>query len=190
MSTPENETANPGGQPDSGQPQVNPKEEDRRAAYQQLCTSYHAIDDFRAKLLGFLPLATGTGIFLLLNNLTGEVQNFLGPIGAFGFVITLGLFSYELFGVAKCAALITAGKKMENDLRVDGHFLTRPNAIAGVINEPFAAGIIYSAVLAAWMYLALVFTWPPAAFPVPMLVFVVGLAGSVLYDRRLKKKQS
>jgi hypothetical protein len=35
-----------------------------KAAYQELCHSYRAIDDFRAKLLGFLPLATGTGIFL------------------------------------------------------------------------------------------------------------------------------
>jgi hypothetical protein len=25
-------------------------------AYEQLCSSYRAIDDFRAKLLGFLPL--------------------------------------------------------------------------------------------------------------------------------------
>jgi hypothetical protein len=29
------------------------------AAYEELCTSYRAIDDFRAKLLGFLPLVTG-----------------------------------------------------------------------------------------------------------------------------------
>jgi hypothetical protein len=35
------------------------------AAYNQLCTSYHAIDDFRAKLLGFLPLVTGGGLVLL-----------------------------------------------------------------------------------------------------------------------------
>lgn len=32
-----------------------------KAAYQELCSSYHAIDDFRAKLLGFLPLATAGG---------------------------------------------------------------------------------------------------------------------------------
>jgi len=35
-----------------------------KTAYETLCTRYHAIDDFRGKLLGFLPLATG-GIFLL-----------------------------------------------------------------------------------------------------------------------------
>ena len=28
------------------------------AAYSEVCKSYHAIDDFRMKLLGFLPLAS------------------------------------------------------------------------------------------------------------------------------------
>ena len=36
--------------------------------YQQLCTTYHAIDDIRTKLLGLLPLATGGGIFLLVGD--------------------------------------------------------------------------------------------------------------------------
>jgi hypothetical protein len=30
--------------------------------YQELCKSYLAIEDFRAKLLGFLPVVTGAGI--------------------------------------------------------------------------------------------------------------------------------
>ena len=34
------------------------KQEGKLKAYEELCTSYRAIDDFRAKLLGFLPLAT------------------------------------------------------------------------------------------------------------------------------------
>ena len=35
------------------------------AAYSEVCKSYHAIDDFRMKLLGALPLASLVGIFLL-----------------------------------------------------------------------------------------------------------------------------
>jgi hypothetical protein len=35
-------------------------------AYTQLNNRYAEITDFRAKLLGLLPLATGTGAFLLL----------------------------------------------------------------------------------------------------------------------------
>src|SRR5262245_52451493 len=76
-------------------------------SYQQICTSYHAIDDFSAKLLALLPSATGTGIFLLLNkDVTNvEVKPFFGPIGIFGFAITLGLFANEIYGIKKCHAL-------------------------------------------------------------------------------------
>jgi hypothetical protein len=39
-----------------------------RAAYEEISRSHLAITDFRGKLLGLLPLATGVGIFLLLDN--------------------------------------------------------------------------------------------------------------------------
>ena len=39
--------------------------ENVRTVYREPCTSYRAIDDFRMKLLGLLPLATGAGIFLV-----------------------------------------------------------------------------------------------------------------------------
>jgi hypothetical protein len=35
-------------------PMVN--EDVLKVAYTEVCNSYHSIDDFRAKLLGFLPL--------------------------------------------------------------------------------------------------------------------------------------
>src|SRR2546423_10814248 len=70
------------------------------AAYQEVCTSYHALEDFRTKLLGFLPLASGAGIFFLLNDpfLQPDKQNFLKPflfpIGLVGAIVTLGLLIY------------------------------------------------------------------------------------------------
>src|SRR5438270_14038293 len=93
--------------------------DEKLRAYEQLCISYRAIDDFRAKLLGFLPLASAGGAFLLLNDVFVNAekikfaQQFLKPIGLFGFVVTLGLFSYELYGIRKCHALIEAGKHFE-----------------------------------------------------------------------------
>jgi len=83
------------------------------AAYGRVCESYQAIDDFRMKLLGLLPVATGTGVFLLLNDnvpvlgtkasqgQSESLASLLAAIGAFGTVFTLGLFSYELFGIKK-----------------------------------------------------------------------------------------
>jgi len=126
--------------------------------YEQLCNSYRSIDDFRAKLLGFLPLATGTGVFLLVTDQAKIkfIQPLFRPIGAFGFIVTLGLFFYELYGIKKCTYLIRAGIELENDLRIkDGQFTKRPPGVALLINEPLAAGVIYPAVLAAWTFLLL-----------------------------------
>ncbi len=163
------------------------KNENLKAVYEQLCDSYRAIDDFRTKLLGFLPLATGGGIFLLLGPLSNQTQRYLGPIGAFGVAITFGLFCYELYGIKKCTHLIAAGMQIEGQLGIDGQFIKRPPGVAGFIDEPFAAGIIYPAVGAAWMFLALPFprpqdaAWPPYALWIAIVVFLVGLAVSVFY---------
>ena len=126
--------------------------------YKELCSSYRAIDDFRSKLLGFLPLATGTGIFLLFSdkvNLCGRYE-YLIPVGLFGIIITLGLFAFELFGIKKCGALIKAGKELESKLgcKEHGQFKNRPDLKEPPdelppieLNEPFASVIIYPAVL-------------------------------------------
>src|SRR5688500_4576176 len=97
--------------------------------YQQICDSYRAIDDFRAKLLGFLPLVSGGGIFFLLSDpLSKEL---MGAIGAFEAVITLGLFTYEIYGIEKCTALIKAGQDLESASKFEGQFLSRPTGILG-----------------------------------------------------------
>jgi len=167
----------------------NEENKNLRTAYQQICDNYRAIDDFRAKLLGFLPLATG-GIFLLINPLSGEhggdfTEKYLPFLGLFGVAVTLGLFCYELFGIKKCHALIEAGRQIEGRLGIGGHFLTRPRAVAGFINEPFAAGVIYPAVLAAWTYLALTTRYPKNALLIAIDVFFGGLVISLMYNLRL-----
>jgi len=155
------------------------KAENIRTVYRELCTSYRAIDDFRTKLLGFLPLATG-GLFLFIVNPEEAKQKiiepFLLPIGIFGFAIALGLFCFELYGVRKCSNLISTGKALEKQMSdIKGQFFTRPPGILGFINEPFAAGIIYPAVLAAWTYLALYHANREIACSASILVFIVGL---------------
>jgi hypothetical protein len=165
-----------------------------RTIYQELCNSYRAIDDFRAKLLGFLPLATGAGIFLLLDNAKLlDNANFKGgqvlvAAGAFGFAVTLGLFFYELYGIKKCHALINAGRILEGNLGVDaqnGQFTERPREVAGLINEPFAAGVIYPAVLAAWTFLAVSFM-PEKAPRWAIGVFIIGFTISLFFNLWLK----
>ena len=154
--------------------------------YDKLCASYQGIDTFRARLLGLLPLATGSGIFLLYSNLTAEAKEFLGPIGLFGFAITLGLFAYEVYGIRKCGALISAGIQMEGQLGIDGQFTHRPHEVFGVVNEPFASGIIYPAVLAAWAFVGSRFVLPEYAWLIALAVFLAGFGFSIGYNQWLK----
>ena len=178
---------------------------DLSKVYDQLCQSYRAIDDFRAKLLGFLPLASAGGAFLLLNDVLVNPEKskfaraFVEPLGLFGFVITLGLFFYEIYGIRKCHALIEAGKQLEYSLGItDGQFNSRPHNVLWVINEPFATGVIYPAVLAGWMFLALVFPQsasdqPPAieaALKGAIWVFVVGFLMTLIYNLALPHHES
>jgi hypothetical protein len=163
---------------------------DYKCAYEQVCTSYHAIDDFRTKLLGFLPLASGAGIFLLVGKPTdlATAEPYLHAIALFGFAVTLGLFAFEIFGIAKCARLIAVGRELERALGFApwGQFTRRPDAVLRLIDEPLASGVIYPAVLAAWVYVALLVPDAPAARARAagwaIGVFVAGLVSVVGYD--------
>jgi hypothetical protein len=171
-------------------------------AYEQLCKSHDAIDSFRSTLLGLLPAASAGGIFLLLNKdiLGGSsasttvngaaahtlLQDLLGPIGIFGFVITLGFFAYELYGIRKCHAIIFAAQGVEAQLGITGPFTTRPRELLGFINEPLAAGIIYPAVMAAWTLVGLYFTVPGGALWIAGFVFLIGFTAMLFYNICLK----
>ncbi len=167
-------------------------------AYDQLCKSYQGIDDFRAKLLGFLPLATGAGILFTIKESPSLLQSFSPPIAVFGFLITFGLFCYEIYGITKCSELIRTGKKLELALEVQGQFVSRPHGVFGLVNEPFAAGIIYPAVAASWIFVAFVRKgtsqdfqyWcqrPWIAWVISGFVFVTGFVFTLMYDRHLAK---
>ena len=97
--------------------------------------SYHAIDDFRLKLLGLLPVATGAGAFLLLsNNATAigtkgsKMSGAMAAICVSGFLFTLGLFSFELWGIKKWHYLIEARRRFERELGIRGTVLLTSRA--------------------------------------------------------------
>jgi hypothetical protein len=163
-----------------------PEHEDLRTVYQEVCNSYRFMDDLRAKLLGLLPLVSGAGIFFLLNEAFADANKrafytpFLLPIGLFGFVVTLGLFIYELHGIRRCRELIKVGKDIEEQIGIEGQFAHRYPQVTHFINTAVAAGAIYPAVLAAWTYVAFVFRWPQTALVIAAsLVFLIGLACSL-----------
>lgn len=133
------------------------------ATYSELCTSYNAIREFRAKLLGFLPLASAGGVFLLLN----AAETNIGPltlvaIGLFGCLITLGLYIYEQHNMERCHNLIRLGADWEEiGLKLKNGQFVMPlgrdgDEVAGGSQFKLAASLIYGAVFLGWLYVAVV----------------------------------
>jgi hypothetical protein len=128
--------------------QLNQPPETIRVVYQQICKNHRTIGDFRAKLLVFLPLATAVAI-PLMRLLDDKTRLFLG---IFGFLISLGLYFYEFLANLRCEHLIKTGKQLEALLAVSGPYTERPTGLVGFVNEAYLARVIYSVVLAAWIY--------------------------------------
>jgi hypothetical protein len=149
------------------------------AVYAQVGDNYRAIDDLRLRLLALLPLATGTGLLVLLGG-HGVLAAVGVPAGVFGMVATISLYFYELHGVEKCAHFIDRGAKLEEDLGVPGSFTNRPHQIFGVVSELLPSALIYPASFAGWLFLALYHAGPAVRSLVTITVLVAGAAASMV----------
>lgn len=124
-------------------------------AYQELCASHAALTDFRAKLLALLPIASGAGIFLLLDQ--SQDVRALPAVGLFGFAVTLGLFIYELTGIETCVDLRDRGELLEGKLGIPpdmGQFQEAKRPLRGPVSVEGASWVVYLSVLLGWAYLA------------------------------------
>lgn len=89
------------------------RDDNVKDVYSQVCSAYERIDDFRAKLLGFLPVVSGGGLFFLLeqaNEAVGKQATTQGASlvtagGTIGILFTLGLLVYEERGIHYCIRL-------------------------------------------------------------------------------------
>jgi hypothetical protein len=148
--------------------------EDFHLMYEEISNSFHKVDEFRAKLLGFLPLASGTLMSVLLRD--GSVVSYTSTcvLCVFGALITMGLYFYELRGVQRCNILVRLGASLEDNLGFRGPFTAKNTTprIVGVIGATGAAFVIYPTVFAAWVFVALL--------PRGLGAAVVGAAGGCL----------
>lgn len=163
----------------------------RTVAYSEVCHSYERIDDFRSKLLGLLPLVSGTGLFFLLRSPPGgsdsRSDELITLAGVFGILVTVGLLFYELRGIQRCNRLAAVGADLERQMGVEGRFTRWPTSVGHFINEPVAAGFIYPAVLGSWTFLvARNASFAAAAFG-SVVVFAVGFAGVYAFYRHVKE---
>lgn len=137
------------------------------AVYSEVCKSYHAIDDFRTKLLGFLPLTSLAGIFLLdpskmLSSQSPISNELFGFAAIFAAALTLALFSYEVRGMQRTSHLVTEGKHLEEGLGIKHglfHVCVEEHSnslvISKIFNAKILASVIYSVVFTAWLFIAL-----------------------------------
>jgi hypothetical protein len=164
--------------------------ENLRLIYTELCKSYQSIVDFRAKLLGFLPLASGAGFFALLGNGKDPVPYYAWVAGLFGFAITLGLFFYELRGLQRSAALERAGRELEGQLGLtSGQFSAQPSPdLHGFVDARGAAWLIYPSVLAGWAYIAAL--QRVGVLWAVVVGVVIAVAVAVWFARRLRSGEA
>lgn len=128
-------------------------EDTLRSEYEEVCKSHQAITDFRGRLLGLLPLASGAGILLLLDRQGATPgTTLLVAVGLFGAAVTLGLYFYERRGMVECLVLRKRGENLERALHISedqGHF---QNNTPGFVGPQGAGPIVYFAVMAAWLF--------------------------------------
>lgn len=139
-------------------------DQSKRVVYQEISRTLSVIDDFRARLLGLLPLSSGVGIFLLLE--ANADKRYLGAIGLIGFFASLGLFIYESSQSAICRHLVSSGCELEKRMKLEsGQFRGRPTELPRRLQIKrlglmtwigVASWLVYLTVLAAWAYLAFV----------------------------------
>jgi hypothetical protein len=128
-----------------------------RQQYDEVCRSYHAIDDFRAKLLALLPIGGGAvGIGLILGKDTGP--EYLLPLSLFGILVTVGLGFYELHQSRRCRLLKRRAMELESSLGLkdQGVFLLDDQENYGIFRQGVAGAIVYATAAAGWLYLLMV----------------------------------
>lgn len=83
--------------------------------YEQICTNVRTSDDISFKLLGLVPLISGSGAaILVLGKIWSDISSIaiilLSLVAA---IITFGLFKWELRNVQKCNWLVERAAELE-----------------------------------------------------------------------------
>lgn len=103
--------------------------------YEQICADIRFTDELSLKLLGFVPLVTGAGIFVVL--LGGSDRSWWqaavlgGFVGVLGAIVTFAIYRWELRNVEFCRYLRTRAAYIEKHGALDdrhGHYHGRPDA--------------------------------------------------------------
>jgi len=122
--------------------------------YTNLNNNVRSTDDISFKLLGLVPLFSGSGILVALLRSEYFWSPAIYAMAAFGGLITLGLFRWELRNIQTCLWLIECGRELEKaeDATTAGQFYRRPGAPFG-IGKTEAEKLIYGVTIFTWLLL-------------------------------------
>ena len=122
--------------------------------YTNLNNNIRSTDDISFKLLGLVPLFSGSGILIAVFKSEFFWSPAIYVIGAFGALLTLGLFRWELRNVQTCLWLIKCGAALEETTNEGkpGQFYRRPAPPMG-IGKTAAEKLIYSVITITWLLL-------------------------------------
>ena len=145
-------------------------ESSMQVLYGEVCNAYHAITEFRGKLLALVPVVSGAGFTLIIGSPGDVDQRLLLPVGIFGLAATVGLFVYELRGIFLCHELRDRGERLERAMQlpepagdpIPGHFLERPKSHRirdawGLLDRrhpimvPTASFLVYGSAMLGWL---------------------------------------
>jgi hypothetical protein len=165
-------------------------EDTLRSEYDEICKSHQAITDFRGRLLGLLPLASGAGILLLLDPQgTTPATELLVAVGLFGAAVTLGLYFYERRGMVECLVLRKRGENLERALHISEDRGRFQKNSPGFVGPQGAGPIVYFAVMAAWLFVAvhgLSRSRPRLELALGVLIFAAYLIGILISALELR----
>jgi len=139
--------------------------------YAQVLESYRLLAEIRFKLLAFVPPLAGAAIALLATPRFGRWEQV--ALASAGFVVTLGLVIYEQRNTSFYNQLIGRAKFLEGKLELPvapcdvagGQFSARGDVrryLFGFLpaKHDRALALVYSPLLAGWLYPALRFGYP------------------------------
>lgn len=141
--------------------QTSKQSDSAEKRYAEICTSIRTTDEISFKLLGLVPLLSGTAIVVLLKA-EAKLSPLLLLLCLFGAVISFGLYRWELRNIQTCEWLRDRGAEIESaEFGLEkGLFVGRsreqfpaPKFLGFQIGKTRAEGIIYVATIIAWLVL-------------------------------------
>ena len=136
---------------------------DKDQIYEQICQNIRFSDDISFKLLGLVPIFSGTGILITFLQQEADWKPGIFLFSLFGAFVTLGLFRWELRNIRTCNNLIECAKEMESDAAKQFKDKWKAPGLFGEkigIGKTEAEKFIYTITVIAWLALPWI-TKPP-----------------------------